>query len=51
MNLFSFVKERLFKPKHEPEYEEPVEHDIVMKMVDGKLVEVTQDDPEVRKQE
>lgn len=29
---------------YEPEYEEKVEHDTVMVMIDGKLVEVTQDD-------
>ena len=48
VNLFVFIKERLFKPCLEPEYEEVVEHDSVMEMVDGKLVEVTKDDPEVR---
>lgn len=37
------------KPYYEPEYEEEVEHDTVMVMIDGKLVEVTGDDPEVRK--
>jgi hypothetical protein len=35
-------------PRYEPEYAEQVEHDTVMVMVDGKLVEMTQDDPEVQ---
>lgn len=35
--------------RYEPEYEEQVEHDTVMVMIDGKLTEVTQDDPEIRK--
>lgn len=44
----------LFEPEHEPEYEEAVEHDTVMVLVDGKLVEITagleedDDDPEIR---
>ena len=33
---------------YEPEYEEQVEHDTVMEMIDGKLVEVTADDTEIR---
>jgi len=33
---------------YEPEYEEQVEHDTVMVMIDGELVEVTEDDPETR---
>ena len=37
------------KPKYEPEYEEKVEHDTVLILKDGKLVEVEMDDPEVRK--
>lgn len=45
--MFSnFIKSIFFKPNHEPEYEEKVEHDIAMTIVDGKLVEVTSDDPE-----
>lgn len=36
------------KPNYEPEYDETVEYDIVMIMVDGKLTEVTADDLEVR---
>jgi len=36
---------------YEPEYIEEVAHDTVMEMVDGRLVEVTADDPEVRKQQ
>ena len=36
------------KPYYEPEYEEEVEHDTVMVMIDGKLVEVTSDDPEAQ---
>ena len=31
---------------YEPEYEEQVEQDTVMIMIDGKLVEVTDDDTE-----
>ena len=31
---------------YEPEYEETVEHDTVMKMINGELREVTADDPE-----
>ena len=46
--ILDFIKERVFKPKHEPEYEEAVDHDTVMEMVDGNLVEVTGDDPEER---
>ena len=34
--------------RYEPEYEEKVEHDNVIVMIDGKLVEVTSDDAEVR---
>ena len=50
-NPFTFLKERLFKPSHEPEYDESVEHDVVMKMIDGKLTEVTNDDSEIRQQQ
>jgi len=46
MGLIAWLKERLIKPELEPEYEEAVEHDTVMVMVDGKLVEVTSDDAE-----
>ena len=46
MFLLDFIKERLFKPNLEPEYEEVVEHDTVMEMVNGKMVEVTSDDLE-----
>ncbi len=38
------------RPNFEPEYEEKVEHDTVMVMIDGKLMEVTQDDPEIGQQ-
>lgn len=39
--------EPFFEPDYfEPEHVEEVEHDTVMKMIDGKLVEVTADDPE-----
>lgn len=38
------------KPYYEPEYEEGVECDTVMVMVNGKLTEVTQDDPETEQQ-
>lgn len=34
---------------YEPEHNEVVEHDTVMVLIDGKLVEVTADDTEVRK--
>ena len=33
---------------NEPEHDEVVEHDTVMVLVNGKLVEVTGDDAEVR---
>jgi hypothetical protein len=36
---------------YEPEHDEVVEHDTVMALVNGKLVEVTGDDAEVRQQE
>jgi len=51
MNPITYLKERLFKPAYEPEYDEPVEHDVVMRMIDGTLTEVTNDDPEVRQQQ
>ena len=51
VNPFVFIKERLHKPNLEPEPQEAVEHDVVMRMIDGKLTEVTQDDPEIREQE
>lgn len=35
--------------KYEPEHVEIVDHDKLMILVDGKLVEVTADDTEVRK--
>lgn len=48
--MFRELIEKLFRRNvYEPEYEEKVEHDIVMTTVDGKLVEVTSDDSEVRK--
>lgn len=34
--------------RFEDEHEEHFEHDTVMALVDGKMVEVTGDDPEVR---
>ena len=41
--------EKLFiRPNYEPEYDETVEHDIVMIMIDGKLTEVDADDSKVR---
>ena len=46
MGIMKWIWERIHKPKYEPEYEETVEHDTVMVMVDGKLVEVTSDDAE-----
>ena len=51
VNPFVFILERLVRPVTEPEYEEPVEHDKVMSMVGGQMVEVTRDDPEVRQQQ
>ena len=40
------------KPYYEPEYEEPVDHDTVMVPgPDGRLMEVTNDDPEAGQQE
>ena len=51
VNPFLYVMERLHKPHLEPEYQEPVDHDVVMRMIDGKLTEVTEHDPEIRKQE
>lgn len=42
MSILTYILERLFKPNLEPEYEEPVDHDIVI--INGK--EVTADDPE-----
>lgn len=38
----------MFDIKYEPEGGENVEHDTVMLMVNGKLVEVTEDDSEIR---
>jgi len=51
VNPFTWIRERLFKPEMEPEYQETVEHDVVLRMIDGEMTEVTQDDPEVREQE
>lgn len=34
--------------RYEDEHDEHVEHDTVMVLVNGKMVEVTGDDPEVR---
>lgn len=51
VNPFTWIKERLFKPEMEPEYQETVEHDVVLRMIDGEMTEVTDDDPEVREQE
>lgn len=50
VNPFKFLMERIFKPQMEPEYQETVEHDVVMRMIDGELREVTEDDPEIREQ-
>lgn len=44
--ILDWIGDRVHKPTFEPEYEEKVEHDTVMTMVGGKLVEVTEDDPE-----
>lgn len=43
-NLIGLFRDVIRKPAYEPEHEEVVEHDTVMAMVDGKLVEVTDDD-------
>lgn len=51
VNPIRFLWERLHRPNLEPEYQEPVEHDVVMRMIDGKLTEVTEHDPEIREQE
>lgn len=51
VNPLLFLKERLFKPRLEPEHQEAVDHDVVMRMIDGKLTEVTDDDLEIREQE
>lgn len=49
--MFRELIEKLFRKNlYEPEYEEKVEHDIVMTTVDGKLVEVTSNDSEVQEQ-
>ena len=48
INPFVFIKERLITRALEPESQETVEHDVVMRMIDGKLTEVTDDDLEVR---
>lgn len=42
---------KLFKKPQEDEFEymETIQHDTVMEMVDGKLVEVTSDDSETGK--
>lgn len=46
--ILEFIRGLFFKPHDEPAYEEDVEHDTVMAMVDGHWTEVTIDDPEVR---
>lgn len=51
VNPFKFIYERLFRPEMEPEYQEPVEHDVVLHLIDGEMTEVTDSDPEVREQE
>ena len=44
-NLIGHVQDAIHKPAYEPEGQETVEHDTVMVMINGKLVEVTDDDP------
>ena len=44
MSLLDTLRNRLAPQPDEDAYEETVEHDIVMRMVDGKLKEVTADD-------
>ncbi len=51
VNPLVFLKERLIRPNLEPEYQEAVEHDVVMCMIDGTLKEVTQDGTEIRESE
>lgn len=50
VNPFLFVKERLFKPRLEPEAQETVERDVVMRKINGEWKELTKDDPEIREQ-
>lgn len=45
--LLKKIKDMIRGEYYEPEYEETVEHDIVMEMVDGELTEVTGNDTEV----
>ena len=51
VNPFLFIKERLFKPELEPEHQETVERDVVMRKINGEWKELTKDDSEIRKQE
>lgn len=44
--MFGKLFNKILKVNTEPEYEEKVEHDIVMIKTDGKMVEVTKDDSE-----
>lgn len=49
MGFLTKIKEMIKKPEFEPEYEEVVDHDTVMEMIDGELTEVTPNDSKVRK--
>ena len=49
MGFLTRIKEIIKKPDYESEYEEAVDHDVVMEMVDGKFTEVTPNDSKVRK--
>lgn len=49
--MFKNIFNKLFKVNTEVEGEENLDHDIVMIMSDGKLVEVTKDGTSVQEQE
>lgn len=51
MSIIDRIIDIFKKPYFEPEHDENVEHDTVMQLVNGELVEVTIDDSEVQKQE
>lgn len=48
--LHELIDKIFMKPQEDEfEYTETIQHDIVMEMVGGKLVEVTADDSQIRK--
>ena len=51
MKSIKDILNKIRKVNTEPEYEEKVEHDIVMVRTDGEMVEVTGDGSEEGKQE